>query len=92
MSWVQIAGTSREAVATGGDRRIPGNPAARSREPGAMFLGDAAGLGAGRADTDGPEHRGRFRKGFTARSEAAAPGARAGGVRGLWASPGVSPW
>lgn len=87
LSWVQQARTSREAVAARWDQRIPSSPAAGSRDPGAMFLGDAAGVGTDRADTDGPEHRSRFRKGFPARGEGAVRGARAEGVWGALGEP-----
>lgn len=74
LSWVQLAATSREVVATRWDRRVPGSPAPGSGEPGAMFLGDAAGVRTRRADIDGPEQRSRFRKGYPARGEGAVPG------------------
>lgn len=58
-----------------------------------MLHGGAAGAGTVRAgiDRESPEHRGRFRKGFPARSEEASPAVRAEGCRGRGVSPGFSP-
>lgn len=58
-----------------------------------MLLGGAAEAGTVRAgiDRESPEHRGRFRKGFPARSEEASPAVRAEGCRGRGVSPGFSP-
>lgn len=90
-SWVQTAGTSREAVAAHGGtaqppedtgQRCGGQPRARS---------DAPWRRCGSWDSESPEDRGRFRKGFPARGEGAVNAARAERGRGFVASPGVSP-